>query len=86
MLVWHGETIAQWRDKRYQDDPKHTNFKNLLNAPGDDALLIMDSRFPVPATLYAINTSPSPLFNGEVEPECDPQPHGWYPGASNIHR
>lgn len=48
VVVWHGETIAQWRDKRYQDDPKHTNFKNLLNAPGDDALLIMDSRFPVP--------------------------------------
>ena len=48
VVVWHGETIAQWRDKRYHEDPKHTNFKNLLNAPGDDALLIMDSRFPVP--------------------------------------
>ena len=32
VVVWHGETIAQWRDKRYQDDPKHTSFKNLLKA------------------------------------------------------
>jgi|EP00505_MAST-04D_sp_SCG-Rhode-Island_P003435 protein transport protein SEC23 len=48
VVVWHGETIAQWRDKRYQDDPKHTNFRNLLSAPGDDALLIIETRFPVP--------------------------------------
>ena len=52
VVVWHGETIAQWRDKRYQDDPKHTSFKNLLKAPGDDALLILENRFPAPRLIF----------------------------------
>jgi protein transport protein SEC23 len=28
--------------------PEHHNFRNLLRAPKDDALVIMESRFPVP--------------------------------------
>ena len=48
VVVFHGETIASWREQKYQDDPNHQNFKNLLQAPKDDALMIMESRMPVP--------------------------------------
>ena len=29
VVVFHGETIASWREQGYQDDPSHINFKNL---------------------------------------------------------
>jgi len=48
VVVFHGETIAQWRDEGYADDPAHVNFKNLLQAPQDDAQTIMSTRFPFP--------------------------------------
>ena len=37
VIVWHGETIAAWREQGYQDLPEHVHFKNLLQAPKDDA-------------------------------------------------
>ncbi|GLE03067.1 hypothetical protein PINS_up011946 [Pythium insidiosum] len=48
VVVFHGDTIAAWRDQKFHEDPAHINFKNLLEAPQADAQLIMDSRFPVP--------------------------------------
>lgn len=48
VVVWHGSTIALWRDEGYQHRPEHTAFKNLLQAPLDDAQHIMADRFPVP--------------------------------------
>ncbi|DBA03011.1 TPA: hypothetical protein N0F65_003199 [Lagenidium giganteum] len=46
VVVFHGDTIAAWRDQKFHEDPSHINFKNLLEAPQADAQLIMDSRFP----------------------------------------
>lgn len=48
VVIFHGETIAAWRKAGYQDDPKHENFKNLLQAPKDDAAALLKKRFPVP--------------------------------------
>ena len=48
VLVFHGETIASWRDQGYADQPEHAAFRALLQAPKDDAAAIMESRFPVP--------------------------------------
>lgn len=48
VVVWHGETIASWRDQGYQTRPEHAAFKSLLEAPQHDAGTLMDSRFPVP--------------------------------------
>lgn len=30
ILIFHGETIAQWRALKYQDMPEYENFKQLL--------------------------------------------------------
>ncbi|XP_059475345.1 protein transport protein Sec23A isoform X1 [Neocloeon triangulifer] len=48
ILIFHGETIAQWRAAKYQELPEYENFKQLLQAPIDDAQEILQSRFPMP--------------------------------------
>ncbi|PNF42856.1 Protein transport protein Sec23A [Cryptotermes secundus] len=48
ILIFHGETIAQWRALHYQDLPAHENFRQLLQAPVDDAQDILQTRFPMP--------------------------------------
>ncbi len=48
VIVFHGDTIAQWRLAGYHLQEEHVNFRNLLEAPQNDAQLIMNNRFPVP--------------------------------------
>ncbi|EGC40209.1 hypothetical protein DICPUDRAFT_44673 [Dictyostelium purpureum] len=48
VLIFHGETIAQWRKAGYDKDPNHQNFRDLLQAPRDDAAHILKERFPYP--------------------------------------
>ncbi|KAI8891323.1 protein transporter SEC23 [Backusella circina FSU 941] len=48
ILIFHGETIAQWRDAGYQDQEGYENFKQLLEAPVVDAQELLLDRFPVP--------------------------------------
>lgn len=37
VLIWHGETIAQWRKLGYQNQESYEGFKFLLEAPIADA-------------------------------------------------
>jgi len=48
MGIYHGETIAQWRQAGYDKLPEYENFKQLLQAPVDDAADILQTRFPMP--------------------------------------
>ncbi|KAH9258371.1 hypothetical protein BASA81_003420 [Batrachochytrium salamandrivorans] len=48
VVVFHGENIAAWREQGYQDLPEHVAFRNLLNAPKDDAQRLMSVRMPQP--------------------------------------
>lgn len=48
LVIFHGETMAQWRAAGYQDQPGHENFKMLLNAPQEDAQGLLAGRFPLP--------------------------------------
>uniref|UniRef100_A0A4W5N4Z0 Protein transport protein SEC23 n=1 Tax=Hucho hucho TaxID=62062 RepID=A0A4W5N4Z0_9TELE len=48
LVIYHGETIAQWRKAGYQEQPEYENFKHLLIAPLDDAQEILQNRFPMP--------------------------------------
>lgn len=48
LLIFHGETIAQWRAAGYQNQPEYANFKQLLEAPVADAQEVLLTRFPVP--------------------------------------
>ncbi|KAL3072501.1 hypothetical protein niasHS_017475 [Heterodera schachtii] len=48
VLIYHGQTIAAWRKANYQNDPQYASFKQLLDAPVQDATAIIQDRFPVP--------------------------------------
>nr|XP_028948308.1 protein transport protein SEC23-like isoform X1 [Malus domestica] len=48
IVIFHGMTIAQWRNMGYQNQPEHQAFAQLLQAPHDDTQLIVRDRFPVP--------------------------------------
>ena len=48
ILIFHGETIAQWRKAGYQDLEGHQNFKELLEVPRQDAAELLIDRFPIP--------------------------------------
>ncbi|OVA12982.1 zinc finger protein [Macleaya cordata] len=48
VVIFHGMTIAQWRNLGYQNQPEHQAFAQLLQAPHDDSQLIIRDRFPVP--------------------------------------
>lgn len=37
ILIFHGETVAQWRKAGYHDQEGYENFKELLEAPVADA-------------------------------------------------
>ncbi|CAL5347811.1 unnamed protein product [Camellia sinensis] len=48
VVIFHGMTIAQWRSMGYQSQAEHQAFAQLLQAPQDDAQMIIRERFPVP--------------------------------------
>ncbi|XP_043709542.1 protein transport protein SEC23-like [Telopea speciosissima] len=48
VVIFHGMTIAQWRNAGYQNQPEHQAFAQLLQAPHDDSQMIIRDRFPVP--------------------------------------
>ena len=48
ILIWHGETAAQWRNAGYQNQEGYEGFKAMLEAPKADALELLQDRFPIP--------------------------------------
>ncbi|KAF8402167.1 hypothetical protein HHK36_013119 [Tetracentron sinense] len=48
VVIFHGMTVAQWRNMGYQNQAEHQAFAQLLQAPHDDAQMIIRDRFPVP--------------------------------------
>jgi len=48
ILIYNGDTIKQWKAAGYQELPEYENFKQLLQAPQDDAQEILQTRFPMP--------------------------------------
>jgi protein transport protein SEC23 len=48
IIVHYGETISNWRKAGYAEDPRHENFRQLLQAPKDDSAALMKKRFPLP--------------------------------------
>jgi protein transport protein SEC23 len=48
ILIFHGETVAQWRKAGYQDQEGYENFAALLEQPKEDARELIADRFPLP--------------------------------------
>ncbi len=43
-----SQTVVAWRKQGYHNLPDHENFRQLLQAPVDDAQEILQTRFPMP--------------------------------------
>lgn len=69
ILIFHGETIAEWRKAGYQDQEGYENFAALLEAPKEDArvsqdCLIYSNTFHTDSGLGPHHGSfPSPTFH-----------------------
>lgn len=48
IVIFHGSTIARWRNMGCHMQPEHQAFAQLLQAPHDEARLLIQERFPVP--------------------------------------
>ncbi|KAK4930293.1 GTPase-activating protein S23 [Elasticomyces elasticus] len=48
ILIFHGETMAEWRKAGYQEMEGYENFKEILEAPKEDARELIQDRFPLP--------------------------------------
>jgi len=48
ILIFHGETMAEWRKAGYQDQEGYENFKELLESPKEDAKVSIVSFLPFP--------------------------------------
>ncbi|KAL0924373.1 hypothetical protein M5K25_005195 [Dendrobium thyrsiflorum] len=84
VVIFHGTTVAQWRNMGYQNQPEHQAFALLLQAPHDDAQMIIRDRFPAPrlvvcdqhgsqARFLLAKLNPSATYNSahEVAPGSD---------------
>ncbi|KAK9273791.1 hypothetical protein L1049_018601 [Liquidambar formosana] len=79
VVVFHGATIAQWRNAGYHNQPEHEVFAQLLRAPRDDADAIIKERFPVPrlvicdqhgsqARFLLAKLNPSATYSSDASP------------------
>ncbi|OHT16644.1 Protein transport protein SEC23 [Tritrichomonas foetus] len=48
VLIWHGSTIAAWRNQGYQEQEEYQNLKAALEQPKSEAQALVDERFPTP--------------------------------------
>ncbi|KAI9842346.1 MAG: GTPase-activating protein S23 [Thelocarpon superellum] len=48
ILIFHGETISEWKKVGYQEQDGYENFRSLLEKPKEDARELIQDRFPLP--------------------------------------
>lgn len=48
VVIWHGESVCQWRDDGYHMNPEYENIKSMLELPQEYAQGIIIERIPTP--------------------------------------
>eukprot|EP00474_Spongospora_subterranea_P008729 CRZ09187.1 hypothetical protein [Spongospora subterranea] len=48
VILWHGESVAQWKNDGLDQDPNYLYLKEFFSMASDDANSFMTSRFPAP--------------------------------------
>lgn len=77
VVVFHGETIAAWRESGYHEQEEYADFRNLLEAPQSDAQMIMDARFPVPRYIVCDqHKSEARFLMAKLNPSVTPNTDG----------
>eukprot|EP00049_Salpingoeca_infusionum_P000330 m.39098 g.39098 ORF g.39098 m.39098 type:complete len:793 (+) comp10280_c0_seq4:160-2538(+) len=79
IIIYHGDTIASWRNQKYHEQPEHENFRQLLQAPRDDAQEILAQRFPMPRYVDCDQGSSQARFlMAKVNPSTTHNSYGAY--------
>ena len=88
LVIFHGETIAQWRNAGYHTQPNYENLRQLLAAPKQDAQELLHDRFPVPRYVECDQGSSQARFLlSKLNPSTTHQTMGVYgaqPGGQPI--
>lgn len=97
VLLWCCQTISQWRKAKYHELPEYENFKQLLQAPVDDAQEILQTRFPMPryidteaggsqARFLLSKVNPSQTHNNMYNwGGVSLTPHSLFPSSTTIY-
>lgn len=72
-FIFSEQTIAQWKKAGYQSDPQYESFRQLLQAPVDDAGEILQVRFPMPRYIETEHGGSQVTFWGFVFVSVDSQ-------------
>lgn len=84
LLIFHGDTIAQWRKAGYQDLEGYENFKEILEAPQADAQDLLVERFPIPRYIVCDqNGSQARFLLSKLNPSTTHMTGGAY-GTGNM--
>ena len=84
LLIFHGETIAQWRKAGYQDMDGYENFKEILETPQADAQDLLVERFPIPRYIVCDqNGSQARFLLSKLNPSTTHMTGGAY-GTGNM--
>lgn len=48
ILIWHGESIIQWKEAGYHEQEEYAGLRDMFEMPREDAKVIIQDRFPTP--------------------------------------
>ncbi|SPO23108.1 probable SEC23 - component of COPII coat of ER-golgi vesicles [Ustilago trichophora] len=83
ILIFHGETVAQWRKAGYQDQEGYENFKEVLENPKADAQDLLADRFPIPRYIVCDqNGSQARFLLSKLNPSTTHMSGGMYGSAA----
>lgn len=74
LLIFHGETVAQWRKAGYQEQEGYENFKELLEAPIADAQVRTGMLLSHSSLSQLADLDPFPLLAASQELLADRNP------------
>ncbi|ETN41428.1 protein transporter sec23 [Cyphellophora europaea CBS 101466] len=85
ILIFHGETMAEWRKAGYHEQEGYENFKTVLDAPKEDARELVQDRFPLPRFIICdAGGSQARFLLSKLNPSTTHANSGAYGGVSQT--
>lgn len=85
VVVFHGETIAEWKRQNYHEKPEYESFRQLLEAPQEEARELMRDRFPYPRFVDCNqHGSQARFLLSKVNPSSTHTSGGGYGGGGEV--
>lgn len=62
LVIWYGDTIAQWEKQKLHEQPEYAYLAQLLHAPKHDATQLMETRLPYPRFIECVERGSQSRF------------------------